>query len=103
MMPVLAMSVPADRYRLTTSSTSPSSASRPFSNSTARVHSALIAVMLWLTKRTVRPLRLTWPIFPRHFCWNWASPTASTSSTTRISGSRCDATANASRVYMPLE
>ena len=59
--------------------------------------------MLWLTKRTVRPLRLTWPIFPRHFCWNWASPTASTSSTTRISGSRCDATANASRVYIPLE
>ena len=32
-----------------------------------------------------------------------ASPTASTSSTIRISGSRCAATAKASRTYMPLE
>ena len=32
-----------------------------------------------------------------------ASPTASTSSTSRISGSRCAATAKASRRYMPLE
>ena len=42
-------------------------------------------------------------ILPRHFFWNSASPTASTSSTIRISGSRCAATAKASRTYMPLE
>ena len=38
-----------------------------------------------------------------HFCWNAWSPTASTSSTTRISGSRWAATANARRTCMPLE
>ena len=40
---------------------------------------------------------------PRQRRWNSASPTASTSSTSRISGSRCAATANASRTYIPLE
>ena len=44
----------------------------------------------------------TSPIFPRHLRWNSASPTASTSSTTRISGSRCAATANARRTLMPV-
>ena len=68
-----------------------------------RVHSASIAAMLWLTNRMVRESRrATSPIFPRHFFWNSASPTASTSSTTRISGSRWAATAKASRTYMPL-
>ena len=61
------------------------------------------APMLWLTNSTVRPWRATVPILPRHFFWNAASPTASTSSTTRMSGSRCAATENASRMYMPLE
>ena len=58
--------------------------------------------MLWLTNSTVRPLRATSSILPRHFCWKSASPTARTSSTIRISGSRCAATAKASRTYMPL-
>ena len=59
--------------------------------------------MLWLTNSTVLPLRReTSSIFPRHFFWNSASPTARTSSTTRISGSRCAATANARRTYIPL-
>ena len=53
--------------------------------------------------RTVLPSPLTSSIFPRHLRWKAASPTASTSSTIRISGSRCAATANASRTYIPLE
>ncbi len=59
--------------------------------------------MLWLTKITVRPPCATELIFPIDFCWNWRSPTESTSSTIRTSGSRCAATANASRTYMPDE
>ena len=66
------------------------------------MHRASTAAMLWLTNRTVLPpVPATSPILPRHFRWNSASPTASTSSTTRISGSRCAATANASRTLMP--
>ena len=42
--------------------------------------------MLWLTNRTVRPSARSRPILPRHFFWNATSPTASTSSTIRISG-----------------
>ncbi len=42
-------------------------------------------------------------ILPRHFFWNCQSPTASTSSTSRISGSRWAATAKARRTYIPLE
>ena len=46
--------------------------------------------MLWETNSTaVRPVPLSSSIRPRHFFWNEASPTASTSSTSRISGSRC--------------
>ena len=59
--------------------------------------------MLWLTNSTVRPERLTSLILPRHFFWKARSPTASTSSTSRISGSMCEATAKASRTNMPLE
>ena len=62
------------------------------------------AAVLWLTKSTVRPsVFVTSLTLFRHFFWNWASPTASTSSTIRISDSRCAAMAKASRTYMPLE
>ena len=40
---------------------------------------------------------------PSDFRWNAASPTARTSSTIRISGSRNEATAKARRTYMPEE
>ncbi len=39
--------------------------------------------MLWLTKSTVRPSWAMSFIFPRHFLWNSASPTARTSSTSK--------------------
>ena len=44
--------------------------------------------MLCETNSTVRPVPLNSSMRPRHFFWNAASPTASTSSTSRISGSK---------------
>ena len=49
------------------------------------------------------PLAATSLIFASDLRWKAASPTASTSSTSRISGSRWAATAKASRTDMPLE
>src|SRR3989344_5762392 len=87
-----------------TSAGAPSAARRPFSSSIARVHKLCMAPMLCDTKKIVRPsFFVTSSILPRHFFWNSASPTASTSSTKRISGSRCAATEKARRTYMPLE
>ena len=54
---------------------------RARSRRTQRWHSPSTVAMLWLTNRTVRPSPATSPIFPRHFFWKAASPTASTSST----------------------
>ena len=59
--------------------------------------------MLCETNTTVRPDSPMSSIRPRQRRWNSASPTASTSSTSRISGSRCAATEKASRTYIPLE
>ena len=58
---------------------------------------------MWLTTRIVRPSFATLAIFAMHFFRNAVSPTDNTSSTIRISGSRCAATENASRTYIPLE
>ena len=69
----------------------------------ARLVSAVTAARLWLTNSTVRPALATADMRSRQRAWNSASPTASTSSITRISGSRCAATAKASRTYMPTE
>ena len=88
---------------MTTSPVAPSPAIRPWSSQSDFEVSDRMAAMLWLTKTTVRPSCETSPILPRHLRWNDASPTASTSSTMRMSGSRCAATANASRTYIPLE
>ena len=76
---------------------------RPELISRQELHSDSIEAMLWLTKIIVRPSRATSPILPMHFFWKAASPTASTSSTSRISGSRWAATAKPSRTCMPLE
>src|SRR6185312_4593729 len=50
-----------------------------------------MAAMLWLTSKIVRPSPRMERSLSRHLRWNSASPTARTSSTTRISGSRCTA------------
>ena len=59
--------------------------------------------MLCETNSTVLPLAPNVSMRPRQRAWNSASPTASTSSTRSISGSKCAATENASRTYIPLE
>ena len=55
------------------------------------------------TRMIVRRCSFSSAILFRHFAWNAASPTARTSSTRRISGSMCAATANPSRTTMPEE
>ncbi len=68
-----------------------------------RLQSAWIVARLWETKITVLPAFATSAIFASDLRWKEASPTASTSSTSRISGSRWAATAKASRTDIPLE
>ena len=58
---------------------------------------------LWDTSTMVRPSARSSEMRSQHFIWKPSSPTASTSSTMRISGSTLMATAKASRAYMPLE
>ena len=62
-----------------------------------------MAGRLWETNSTVRPRLAERSSDPRHLRWKAASPTASTSSTMSTSGSRCAATANASRTCIPEE
>ena len=92
---------PERRYAPTTWCDGPSLMTVPLFKRMDRSHRRVIAGMLWETKSTVRPRCPTSSILPRHFFWNAASPTARTSSTSRISGSRCAATAKARRRYMP--
>ena len=75
----------------------------PLSSQTAVLQRRATDSMLWLMKTTVRPLRPISLILPRHRRWNSASPTASTSSTRRMSASRWAAMAKPSRRYMPDE
>ena len=51
----------------------------------------------------VLPLSLRSANFSEHLRWNCSSPTASTSSTRRMSGSTLIATENPRRTYMPDE
>ena len=76
------------RYLEQIKSASPMSLIVPRSIQTTDLQSRLTAARLWLTKITVLPCPATSFIFPKHFFWNSASPTASTSSTIRTSGSR---------------
>ena len=101
--PEVASARPEPSYAAATSRTGPSSSSRPPWMSSAREQVATMALRSWLTKSTVRPSWLTSPMRARHFSRNLTSPTASTSSTSRMAGFRCAATENASRRNIPLE
>ena len=57
----------------------------------------------WETRTIVFPRALNSWILPMQRCWNASSPTASTSSMSRMSGSTVTAIANPSRMYMPDE
>ena len=59
--------------------------------------------MSWVTKMIVLPPSRISLKTSKHFCWKAASPTASTSSMSRMSASTWIATENASRTYMPEE
>ena len=69
-------------------------AALPLSGNTQRWKRRVTACMFWDTNNTVRPVCPSWSILSRHSFWNAASPTASTSSTIRIAGSKCAAMAN---------
>ena len=57
----------------------------------------------WVTNRMVRPSSWNSLIRAMHLREKASSPTASTSSTTRMSGSTLTATAKPSRTYIPDE
>ena len=67
----------------------------PRSSSIARSQKRSTAPMSCVTKMIVLPSALSWWNWSKHFCWNAASPTASTSSTSSTSASTWTATENA--------
>ena len=82
---------------------SPSKTTRPWSSTMPRSQIWSTRSSEWVTNRIVRPSRWNSAILSRHFFANASSPTASTSSTSRMSGSTCTATAKPSRTYIPEE
>ena len=77
--------------------------SSPRSISIARSQKRSTADMSWVTNTIVLPAALSCSNCSKHFCWNAASPTASTSSTSRMSASVWTATEKPSRTLMPDE
>ena len=76
----------------------------PFSIQMALLHKRSIWSLLCDTMSTVTSCSLMSCVIRRsHFCWNMKSPTESTSSTMRISGTMTVAMANAMRATMPDE
>ena len=82
---------------------SPMSITRPRSISIARSQKRSTEPMSWVTNRIVRPAAFRRVNSSKHFCWNDASPTASTSSISTMSASTWIATENARRTIMPDE
>ena len=76
---------------------------RPCSSTITRLQMRRTRSDAWDTKMIVRPSRWKPRTRSRHFCWKASSPTDSTSSTSRTSGSTLMATANPRRTYMPDE
>ena len=69
----------------------------------ARVQNRLTEAMSFVTSSTVFPALRICSNSSKHFCWNDASPTASTSSISRTSASTWIITENARRTSMPDE
>ena len=82
---------------------SPSATRWPWLSTTPRSQMLRTVSAEWVTSRMVRPS--FWNCLTRsmHLRWKRSSPTASTSSITRTSGSMFTATAKPSRTYMPDE
>ena len=76
----------------------------PFSIQMTLLHKRSTWALLWDTMSTVTPcFSISSLMRSSHFFWNMKSPTESTSSTTRISGTITVAIANAMRATMPEE
>src|ERR1019366_1304603 len=73
------------------------------SKSNARWQKRCSEPMSWVTNTIVLPWSRNELKTSKHFCWNAASPTASTSSISRMSASTWIATENARRTYIPEE
>ena len=86
-----------------TSREDPSFSSRPWLSSATVSHMAATDGSEWETMTTVRPPARSSSKRCTHLRWNASSPTASTSSTSRMSGSTLMATAKPRRTYMPEE
>ncbi len=82
---------------------SPSAILWPWSNTTARSQIWRTRSVAWETTRIVRPSRWSRLIRSMHLRWKASSPTDSTSSTSRMSGSTLIATAKPRRANMPDE
>ena len=81
----------------------PTASSRPCWSQATWSHIDRIVSVAWLTMTTVLPWARKSANFSMHLAWKLASPTASTSSTSRMSGSTLIATENPRRTYMPDE
>ena len=96
-------SASARRYRETASRVGPSKATRPCSRKTERSHSRSTEAASCETNTIVPPSCLKLKMRPKHFRWNASSPTANTSSRSRVSASRNAAMAKPSRIVIPDE
>ena len=90
-------------YWRATSPGAPMATSSPRSSSIARSQKCSTDDMSWVTKMIVLPAALSVSNCSKHFCWKAASPTASTSSISRMSASTWIATAKPRRTAMPEE
>ena len=86
-----------------TSPGSPMRTTSPRSSSTARWQKRRTAAMSCVTKRIVLPSSRSRLKTSKHFCWKPTSPTASTSSISRMSASTWTITEKASRTCIPDE
>ena len=75
----------------------------PRSSHSASSQSCSTWPVAWLTRMIVRPSLRNSSIFSAHLRWNETSPTASTSSMSRISGSTLAAMAKPRRTVIPDE
>ena len=95
---------PKPPYTRHTDAASPIMRVWPFSIQMTLLHKRSTWALLWDTMSTVTPcFSISSLMRSSHFFWNMKSPTESTSSTTRISGTITVAIANAMRATMPEE
>ena len=91
------------RYSSRTAGGAPSMAFRPWSTKSARSQNCSITANWCETMRRLTFSRRFSAMRSTHFAWKSRSPTARTSSTSRISDGTCAATANPRRTTMPVE